>query len=183
MEMAKVSLIKAIRIGELLSHQKPRCGHGNWIPWLEANTPFSWKTANRYIQAYKKRSKLVGADYFESLTEFIEEESRDERREPRHRRTEEEIQAEFQQEWDKEEREELEAEARRAERRKAFLDSGGIIQEFPAYQTEFDQFWAGIKIEYPREKQVEIALELMKYLWLRYPEISGSQFRVVKEDN
>ena len=33
----RTGIEKAIRIGELLTEQKARCKHGEWLPWLNAN--------------------------------------------------------------------------------------------------------------------------------------------------
>jgi hypothetical protein len=53
-----MSLEKAIRIGELLTGQKDTLKHGEWLSWIKANLPFSYKTAERYMSCYNKREKL-----------------------------------------------------------------------------------------------------------------------------
>jgi hypothetical protein len=50
----RTTVQKAIRIGELLVEQKAESGHGNWIPWIEANLEFTRQTATTYIRAYLK---------------------------------------------------------------------------------------------------------------------------------
>jgi len=166
----------AILAGEELFTQKYELDHGEWLPWIKENLPFSHDTANRYLKAYKNRYKLRGAAEFESLTEFLGEESRDERRESKSKSklTQEE---QAQQYWDKHQREELERDTNKRQK------ADGVVHEFPAYQTEWDQFWNRIMDQYPREKQIEIAQELIENLWKRYPEIGGSPFRVVERDN
>jgi hypothetical protein len=54
----KISLEKAIKIGELLTEQKESLRHGAWLPWIKANLPFSYKTTERYMSCYNKREKL-----------------------------------------------------------------------------------------------------------------------------
>ena len=54
----KVTLEKAIRIGELLAEQKAELGHGEWLPWVEENLPFTDRTARNYMRAYESRDRL-----------------------------------------------------------------------------------------------------------------------------
>ncbi len=42
-----------IEIGRRLTDAKARCGHGNWLPWLEREFGWSDSTALRYIQAHQ----------------------------------------------------------------------------------------------------------------------------------
>lgn len=55
----KMSLEKAIRIGELLIEQKTSLKHGEWLPWIEANLPFSRQTADNYRRCYENKDKLL----------------------------------------------------------------------------------------------------------------------------
>ena len=57
----KMTLDKAIRIGELLTAQKTECGHGNWIPWIENNLPFSERLVRDYVRFYDRREELKTA--------------------------------------------------------------------------------------------------------------------------
>ena len=52
------SLEKAIRIGLLLSEQKQVLKHGEFIPWLEANIPFTDRTARNYMRLYQERDRI-----------------------------------------------------------------------------------------------------------------------------
>jgi hypothetical protein len=54
----KTSLVKAIRIGELLTEQKDSLEHGDFIPWVEKNLPFSDRTARNYMRLYRERDRL-----------------------------------------------------------------------------------------------------------------------------
>jgi len=54
----KQSLEKAIRIGQLLTEQKQALGHGEFIPWLKANIPFTDRTARNYMRLYRERDRL-----------------------------------------------------------------------------------------------------------------------------
>ncbi len=55
---AKKSLAAAMRIGELLTEQKSKLGHGNWGAWAEASLPFGDRTARRYMAIYAERDRL-----------------------------------------------------------------------------------------------------------------------------
>jgi len=57
----KMTLDKAIRIGELLHGQKAECGHGNWLPWVKNNLSFSERVAQDYIRFYDRRKELKSA--------------------------------------------------------------------------------------------------------------------------
>lgn len=50
-ESAESAIAHAIRCGELLIEQKPRCGHGNFQAWIGANCEFAYETAKRYMKA------------------------------------------------------------------------------------------------------------------------------------
>ena len=56
--LLKLSLDKAIRIGELLSEQKANLLHGEFIPWVKANLPFTERTAQNYMKIYNQRALL-----------------------------------------------------------------------------------------------------------------------------
>jgi hypothetical protein len=56
--LLKMSLKKAIRIGELLSEQKASLKHGEFIPWIKANLPFTERTAQNYMRLYQHRDQL-----------------------------------------------------------------------------------------------------------------------------
>jgi len=53
------SLDNAIRIGELLTEQKESLQHGEWLPWVRDNLPFSDRTARRYVKVYSQKDKLA----------------------------------------------------------------------------------------------------------------------------
>ena len=55
----KMSLEKAIRIGELLTEQKAGLKHGAWLPWIKANLPFSDRTARVYVRCFENKDKLA----------------------------------------------------------------------------------------------------------------------------
>ena len=52
---ARMTLQKAIRIGELLTGIKASLKHGDWLPWVEKNLPFSDQTGRNYIRLWEKR--------------------------------------------------------------------------------------------------------------------------------
>lgn len=55
------TLQDAIRIGELLIEQKEGMDHGNWLPWIKENLPFSERSAQDYIRFYDRRKELKSA--------------------------------------------------------------------------------------------------------------------------
>ena len=54
----KVGLETAIRIGELLTQQKEKLGHGYFTRWINANLPFTDRTARNYMRLYEGRDRL-----------------------------------------------------------------------------------------------------------------------------
>lgn len=64
----KMTLDKAIRIGELLTEQKTSLQHGEFSPWIKANLPFTDRTVRRYMQVYENR-KLLKTDTVSDLSE------------------------------------------------------------------------------------------------------------------
>jgi len=53
----KMSVQKAIKIGELLTEQKEFIGHGNFLSWVEDNIDINERTARRYMSLYSYRNK------------------------------------------------------------------------------------------------------------------------------
>lgn len=54
----RMSVKKAIRIGELLTEQKEIVGHGLFMSWIRSNLDISWDTANRYINLFNYNDKI-----------------------------------------------------------------------------------------------------------------------------
>lgn len=54
----KMSVSKAVRIGELLTEQKEFIGHGNFLSWLENNFDMSDKNAERYMKLWQYKNKI-----------------------------------------------------------------------------------------------------------------------------
>lgn len=54
----KMTLDKAIRIGELLTKCKAGVEHGEWMQWIGDNLTFSDRTARQYMQVYDGREKI-----------------------------------------------------------------------------------------------------------------------------
>lgn len=52
------ALDNAIRIGELLTQEKAKLDHGEWLPWVQVNMPFTDRTARNYIRCFEKRDRL-----------------------------------------------------------------------------------------------------------------------------
>ena len=57
----RTTLDHAIQIGELLAAQKADLEHGQWLPWLRDNAPFSERVARDYIRFYERREELKTA--------------------------------------------------------------------------------------------------------------------------
>ncbi len=70
---------RAIRTGELLTGIKSTVGHGNFLPWLESNIPFSRNTVTNYMRFYEYREKLEWAkiahlnDAYDSIQDIVRE--------------------------------------------------------------------------------------------------------------
>jgi Protein of unknown function (DUF3102) len=54
----KSSVGHAMLAGELLLEAKEQVGHGEWLPWLKTNFPFSDRTAPLYMQIARKRADV-----------------------------------------------------------------------------------------------------------------------------
>ncbi|MFC1580088.1 DUF3102 domain-containing protein [Thermodesulfobacteriota bacterium] len=54
----RLSLPKALRIGELLIKQKDSLKHGEFIPWIKTNLPFTDRSARNYMRLFKERERL-----------------------------------------------------------------------------------------------------------------------------
>jgi hypothetical protein len=54
----RLSVDKAIEIGRLLTEQKAELPHGQWLPWLKANVPFSQQAASNYMRLFNNRKQL-----------------------------------------------------------------------------------------------------------------------------
>lgn len=63
-------LDKAIQIGELLIQQKRALPHGEWIPWIQENLPFSDQTARNYIRLYLNRNELKSKNVLDLTTAY-----------------------------------------------------------------------------------------------------------------
>ncbi|TGN20801.1 DUF3102 domain-containing protein [Leptospira idonii] len=74
-------LQNSILIGEELSKKKQELGHGNWIPWIEGNLPFSERSARNYIRLFENKEVLNRqpiAD-LKSAIKFLSDSSGDEK--------------------------------------------------------------------------------------------------------
>ncbi len=68
----KMSVQKAIRIGELLTEQKAFVGHGQFLPWLEKNFEMTERTAQRYMNLFAYRDKTDTLSDLQSAYRQIE---------------------------------------------------------------------------------------------------------------
>lgn len=57
-EAFQSSIGRAIRIGELLTEQKKALKHGEFLPWIEQNLPFTPKAAQNYMRVYAHREEV-----------------------------------------------------------------------------------------------------------------------------
>ncbi len=58
----------ALRIGEILTRQKGKLAHGEFMPWVKSNLDFDHRSATRYMSVYKHREELR-MDNVSNLTE------------------------------------------------------------------------------------------------------------------
>jgi hypothetical protein len=56
--LGKTVFDKAIRIGELLTEQKASLKHGEFGNWIDANLPFTDRTARNYMRLHENRKQL-----------------------------------------------------------------------------------------------------------------------------
>jgi hypothetical protein len=54
----KVGLEKAFRIGQLLTEQKEKLGHGHFTGWVNAALPFTDRTARNYMTLWRNQDRL-----------------------------------------------------------------------------------------------------------------------------
>jgi hypothetical protein len=54
----KSSIINAMHAGELLIAAKAKLKHGEWLPWLKANFPFTDRTARNYMMLARRRPEV-----------------------------------------------------------------------------------------------------------------------------
>jgi hypothetical protein len=48
-----------------LAKRKAKCGHGNWLPWLNANVEFTAVTAGNYIRLFENAEWLKSKNVFD----------------------------------------------------------------------------------------------------------------------
>lgn len=82
--LGRMSLAHAIFAGWLLERQKAQVGWGGWGAWCEQNLGFSQKTADRYVELYRKTvgaartpagigsGQIVSAEELEDATEAVD---------------------------------------------------------------------------------------------------------------
>jgi Protein of unknown function (DUF3102). len=68
----KMSVQKAIRIGELLTEQKEFVGHGNFLSWINSNLDISERTARNYMSLFSYRDKTANIADLHSAYQQIE---------------------------------------------------------------------------------------------------------------
>ena len=63
MSAAKTAVERAIECGRLMIEAKAKVPHGEWLPWLTANTGVSHRTAQRFMRAATEASKNDTVSY------------------------------------------------------------------------------------------------------------------------
>ena len=58
MDSLKSSLDKGINIGRILKEIYPTIPHGQWLPWIKENLPFSDQTARNYMKLHDHREQF-----------------------------------------------------------------------------------------------------------------------------
>jgi hypothetical protein len=77
----KMSLEKAIRVGQLLTEQKENLKHGEFTAWVTSNLSFTDRTARNYMKVYRERNKFkteTVSDLTGAYRLLIEREPKDE---------------------------------------------------------------------------------------------------------
>ena len=72
-EKLRSSVRDAIEIGRLLTGQKAKLNHGDFLPWLKANCNFSDETARKYMKLHIHKSKIQGSWNLQEAYRQIEE--------------------------------------------------------------------------------------------------------------
>lgn len=67
----KNAIRNAISIGKLLIEKKMAVGHGNFLPWVSANLPFSDRTAARYMRTYENQSLIANAPDLQTVYKML----------------------------------------------------------------------------------------------------------------
>jgi hypothetical protein len=68
---ARNVIADAIEVGQYLTEAKGRLGHGEWIPWVEANLDFGRVQAWKYMRAYDRREMFSPTEHFGGLEGFV----------------------------------------------------------------------------------------------------------------
>lgn len=67
-DAARMTLDKAIRIGELLTGIKSSLKHGQWLPWVKSNLPFDDSQGRRYMAVFRNRDQITNRESAHDLT-------------------------------------------------------------------------------------------------------------------
>ena len=67
-DAVRMSLKKAIRIGEILFRIKKTCRHGNWHNFITEHLPFDCRTASNYMGCYQRRNELLKSEIVSDLS-------------------------------------------------------------------------------------------------------------------
>jgi len=65
----------ALQIGELLTAKKAELKHGEFGPWIKDNLIFSNRTAQRYMNLFENRSKIIDAGNISEAYKMLSEKS------------------------------------------------------------------------------------------------------------
>ena len=69
-QLGKSALDKAAEAGRLLTECKNGMGHGQWLPWIQSNFNFSYRTAGRWMKiAEEKAAGKLKLDSVSNLSE------------------------------------------------------------------------------------------------------------------
>ena len=69
----KMSVNKAIQIGQLLCEQKEEMNHGEFLPWLKDNISLSERTARNYMKLYHHKDKTANIADLQEAYKQIEQ--------------------------------------------------------------------------------------------------------------
>ena len=68
----KMTVHKAIYVGQLLTEQRKYLGHGNFVPWIEANFQMGQASAYRFIKLFDHSDKITNLGNLQDAYKQIE---------------------------------------------------------------------------------------------------------------
>ena len=175
----RLTVAKAIRIGELLSIQKEKCAHGAWIPWIKANLTFDRKMAVRYMSCFRNRERLnVSSTRHLTIEDLAHHSEPESKREPEQTKAEPEVEREHESEPEHEpdrQKADTPSETMRPAKKavKSQKKSPSLVAEPEPVKfiMLFSSNWDKLVGNYSHEQQGQLAKGVIEFLVAQYPEL------------